>query len=85
MSVVHGHYHRSYILRQARAFGLMAETVNILLHAEDRARLRANLVDRNRPLKRVQRAMIDFHSAEGLRVLRVVRRARVRRPAVWRW
>ena len=63
----------------------MAQTVNILPHAEDRKRLLAIVADRNRPLKHVQRAKIILHSAERLSVLEVARRAGVSRPAVWRW
>ena len=63
----------------------MAQTVNILPHAEDRKRLLAIVADRNRPLKHVQRAKIILHSAERLPVLEVARRAGVSRPAVWRW
>ena len=63
----------------------MAQTVNILPHAEDRKRLLAVVADRNRPLKHVQRAKIILHSAERLPVLEVARRAGVSRPAVWRW
>ena len=63
----------------------MAQTVNILPHAEDRKRLLAMVADRNRPLKHVQRAKIILHSAERLPVQEVARRAGVSRPAVWRW
>jgi len=63
----------------------MAQSVNILSHAEDRKRLLAILADRNRPLKHVQRAKIILHSTERLPVLEVARRAGVSRPAVWRW
>ena len=63
----------------------MAQSVNILSHAEDRKRLLAIVADRNRPLKHVQRAKIILHSTERLPVLEVARRAGVSRPAVWRW
>ena len=63
----------------------MAQTVNILPHAEDRKLLLAIVADRNRPLKHVQRAKIVLHSDERLPVLEVARRAGVSRPAVWRW
>jgi hypothetical protein len=60
--------------------GEMAQTVNIILHAEDRERLLAIIGDRNRPLKHVQRAKIVLLSAERLPVLEVARRAIVSRP-----
>ena len=63
----------------------MAQTVNILVSPEDRARLIAILGDRNRPLKHIQRAKIILFSADRLPVLEVARRAEVSRPAVWRW
>ena len=63
----------------------MAQTVNILPHAEDRKRLLVIVADRNRPLKHVQRVNIILHSTERLPVLEVARRAGVSRPAVWRW
>jgi len=63
----------------------MAQTVCVLIGAEDRARLAAILGDRSRPLKHVQRARIVLLSAERLPVLEVARRAGVSRPAVWRW
>ena len=47
----------------------MAQTVNILPHAEDRKMLLAIVADRSRPLKHVQRAKIVLHSAERLPVL----------------
>ena len=55
----------------------MAQTVNILPHAEDRKRLLAIVGDRNRPLKHVQRAKIVLYSAERFPVLEVARRAGV--------
>lgn len=63
----------------------MAQTVNIIVAAEDRERLLAIAGDRNRPLKHVQRARIILLSAERLPVAEVARRAGVSRPAVWRW
>lgn len=63
----------------------MAQTVSIIVGAEDRARLAAVIGDRNRPQKHVQRASIVLFSAERLPVLEVARRAGVSRPAVWRW
>jgi transposase len=63
----------------------MAQTVCILLGAEDRRRLAAIIDDRNRPQKHVQRAKIVLLSAERLPVLEVARRTGASRPAVWRW
>src|SRR5450631_686247 len=63
----------------------MAQTVSVLVSAEDRERLLAIIGDRNRPSKHVQRAKIVLFSAERLPVLEVARRASVSRPAVWRW
>jgi len=63
----------------------MAQTVCILVGAEDRMRLAAIIADRNRPQKHVQRAKIVLLSAERLPVLEVARRTGASRPAVWRW
>ena len=63
----------------------MAQTVNVIVCAEDRERLHAIIGDRNRPLKHIQRAKIVLFSAERFPVLEVARRAGVSRPAVWRW
>jgi len=63
----------------------MAQTVCVVVGAEDRARLAAIISDRSLPLKHVQRARIIHFSAEQLPVLEVARRAGVSRPAVWRW
>jgi transposase len=63
----------------------MAQTVCVILSAEDRRRLTEILGDRRRPLKHVQRARIVVLSAERLAVLEIARRAGVSRPAVWRW
>ena len=63
----------------------MAQTVSVIVSAEDRARLAAIIGDRRRPLKHVQRARIILHSADRLTVQEVARRAEVSRPAVWRW
>jgi len=63
----------------------MAQTVSVIVGAEERARLAAILADRNRPQKHAQRANIILLSAERLPVLEVARRADVSRPAVWRW
>ena len=63
----------------------MAQTVCVIVSAEDRARLAAIIGDRSRPLKHVQRARIVLHSADRLPALEISRRAGVSRPAVWRW
>jgi transposase len=63
----------------------MAQTVCPLPSAEDRLRLAALLADRNRRQKHVARVRIILHSAERLDVAEVARRARISRPAVWRW
>ncbi len=63
----------------------MAQTVSVVVGAEDRARLAAVLGDRNCPQKHVQRARIVLLSAERLSVLAVAAQAGVSRPSVWRW
>jgi transposase len=60
----------------------MAQTVSVIVSAEDRARLAAIVADRSRPLKHLQRAQIVLHSADRLPALEVARRAGVSRPAV---
>jgi hypothetical protein len=44
----------------------MAQTVSIIVSADDRVRLAAIAGDRSRPLKHVQRARIILHSADRL-------------------
>jgi transposase len=63
----------------------MAQTVSVVVGAEDRARLAAVVGDRNRPRKHVQRARIVLLSAQRLPVLAVAARTGVSRPSVWRW
>src|SRR5512144_423971 len=63
----------------------MAQTVNVIVAADARARLAAVVGDRNRPQKHVQRARIVLLSAERLPVLTVANAVGVSRPAVWRW
>src|SRR2546421_9303199 len=63
----------------------MAQTVSVIVSAEERVRLAAIVGDRSRPLKHVQRARIVLHSADRLPVLEVAHRSSVSRPAVWRW
>jgi len=63
----------------------MAQSVSVVVGAEDRARLCAVAADRNRPQKHVRRARIVLLSAERLPVLAVAGEAGVSRPSVWRW
>lgn len=63
----------------------MAQTVSVILSAEERSQLADVIGDRNRPQKHVQRSRIILHSADRLPVLDVARRSGVSRPAVWRW
>src|SRR6201984_23464 len=63
----------------------MAQTVCVIVSAEDRARLAAIIGDRSRPLKHMQRARIVLQSADRLPALEISRRAGVSRPAGWRW
>jgi transposase len=63
----------------------MAQTVSVMVGADDRARLAAVVGDRNRPQKHVQRARIVLLSAERLPVLTVASQVGVSRPSVWRW
>src|SRR3979411_2862340 len=63
----------------------MAQTVSVIVTAEERVRLAAIAGDRSRPLKHGQRTPIQVHSPDRLSVLGVARRASVSRPAVWRW
>ena len=63
----------------------MAQTVCILLSAEDRARLAAVIDDRNSPQKHARRAHIILLSADRLPVIEVARQTGVGRPTIWRW
>jgi len=63
----------------------MAQTVWIFLSADDRARLAAIIVDRNRLQKHIQRAQIILHSAERGTVVDVANGTGASRPSVWRW
>lgn len=56
----------------------MAQTVSVVVGAEDRARLAAVVGDRNRP-------QIILLSAERLPVLAGAAQVGVSRPSVWRW
>ena len=44
----------------------MAQTVSVIVSAEERVRLAAIVGGRSRPLKHVQRARIVLHSADRL-------------------
>jgi transposase len=63
----------------------MAQTVSILLRADDGERLAAIIGDRNRRQKHVLRARVILLSAQRLPVLEVARRSGLSRPNVWRW
>src|ERR1700736_4757471 len=63
----------------------MAQTVCVIVGADDRARLAAIISDRSRRLKHIQRARIVLLSAEQLPVLEIARQIGISRPAVWRW
>src|SRR5271163_477648 len=63
----------------------MAQTVCVIVEAEDRERLAAVIGDRNRSQKHVKRAWIVLLSADRLPVLEVAHRTAISRPAVWRW
>ncbi len=63
----------------------IAQTVNVIVPAEDRERLLAIIGARNRPLKHVQPTKIIMLSAERLPVLEVARQAGLSRSAVRRW
>ena len=63
----------------------MAQTVSVIVNAENRARLAAVIGDRNRPQKHVQRARIVLLSAGRLPVAEIARLVGISRPSVWRW
>lgn len=63
----------------------MAQSVCVIVSAEDRARLAAVIGDRNRPQKHVLRARIVLLSADRLPVLRIGKIVGVGRTTVWRW
>jgi transposase-like protein len=63
----------------------MAQDVQVVVTADDQARLEAIVGDRNRPLKHVQRARIVLLSAGRSSVAAIAREAGVSRPSVWRW
>jgi transposase len=63
----------------------MAQSVCVIVSAEDRARLAAVIGDRNRPQKHVLRARIVLLAADRLPVLRIGATVGVGRTTVWRW
>src|SRR3978361_2195354 len=63
----------------------MAQTVSLLLSAQDRADLQDIIDDRRRPVKHLQRAQIILLSADRLPVLEIAKRVGISRPMVWRW
>jgi transposase len=63
----------------------MAQSVCLVVSAEDRVRLEAIVADGNRAQKHVARARIILGSADRLTVADIARRAGVGRPAAWRW
>jgi transposase len=63
----------------------MAQSVCLVVSADDRVRLEVIVADRNRSQKHVARARLVLLSADRLNVATVARRAGVGRPAVWRW
>src|SRR5690349_12251241 len=63
----------------------MAQSVCLVVSADDRARLEAILADRDRSQKHAARARLVLLSADRLDVATVARRAGISRPAVWRW
>jgi hypothetical protein len=62
-----------------------AQSVCPVISADDRARLKAIVADRNRARKHVARARRVLLSAERLDAAAVARRVGIRRPAGWRW
>src|ERR1700738_1038139 len=62
----------------------MAQTVCVIVGADDRARLAAIISDRSRRLKHIQRARIVLLSAEQLPGLEIARQIGISRPAGWR-
>src|SRR3982750_3337866 len=63
----------------------MAQSVCLVVSADDRARLEARRADRTRPQKHVARPRLVLLSADRLDVAAVARRAGISRAAVWRW
>ena len=63
----------------------MSQNVCPVVSADDRVRLEAIIVDRNRTQKHVVRARIILHSSDRLNVAEIARLSGVSRPSVWRW
>ena len=63
----------------------MAQDLEVVVTADDRARLAAVVADRNRSLKHVQRARIVLLSAGRSSVAEIARAVGMSRPSVWRW
>jgi hypothetical protein len=63
--------------------GRMARSTEVIVTPNDQARLEAVLMDRNRPLKHVQRARIVLLSAGRSSVAEIAREVGVSRPSVW--
>jgi Homeodomain-like domain len=58
---------------------------DIVVTAEDRARLKRLVGDRNTPVKVVWRARIGLATADGETVKAICRATRKSKPCVWRW
>jgi transposase len=63
----------------------MRRGIEIRVAADDRARLEAIVVDRNRARKHVERARIVLLSAEGVGTLSIMRQVGCAKATVWRW
>jgi transposase len=63
----------------------MREGISVEVSAADRARLEAEVADRNSPQKHVWRARIILGTADGLGTGEIVRRTGKSKPCVWRW
>src|SRR6188472_678637 len=63
----------------------MRRGIEIRVAAEDRARLEAIVVDRNRARKHIERARIVLLSADGVGTLSIMRQVGCAKATVWRW
>ena len=63
----------------------MRKNIIINVTADDRARLKAIVADRNRPQKHVWRASIILLTGEGLGTVAIQRRTGKSKTCVWRW
>src|SRR3954453_14970679 len=63
----------------------MREGISVEVSAADRARLEAEVADRNSPQKHVWRARIVLATADGVGTGEIVRRSGKSKPCVWRW